>query len=79
MDNFDIIQVLGEGTYSTVYKATRKCDGLTYALKKVNILKLTPKEKQNALNEVRILASLHSPFIIKYREAFFDIEHGCLA
>ena len=79
MDNFDILETMGEGTYSTVYKVLRKSDNTIYALKKVNILKLNHKEKQNALNEVRILASLNSPFIIKYKEAFFDVGNLCLA
>jgi NIMA (never in mitosis gene a)-related kinase len=37
-----------------------------YALKKVQIDKLNPKEKQNALNEIRILASVKNQFIISY-------------
>jgi NIMA (never in mitosis gene a)-related kinase len=79
MNNFEILETIGEGTYSTVYKVLRKSDNCIYALKHVKILKLTQKEKQNALNEVRILASLSSPFIVKYKEAFFDIENACLA
>jgi NIMA (never in mitosis gene a)-related kinase len=31
---------------------------MTYALKKVKMGKLSDKEKENALNEVRILASI---------------------
>ena len=34
--------------------------------------KLAPKEKENALNEVRILASIDHPNIIAYKEAFFE-------
>jgi len=34
--------------------------------------KLSVKEKQNALNEVRILASINHPNIITYKEAFFE-------
>ena len=34
--------------------------------------KLTDKEKQNALNEVRILASIQHPNIIGYKEAFIE-------
>ena len=34
--------------------------------------KLSDKEKENALNEVRILASIHHPNIIAYKEAFID-------
>ena len=39
---------------------------------KVKIQKLSEKEKINALNEVRILASIDNPFVIGYKEAFFD-------
>ena len=48
----------GEGAYSTVYKVKRKSDNQFYALKKVKILNLSEKERENALNEVRILASI---------------------
>ena len=30
------------------------------------------------MNEVRILASIESPFIIGYKEAFFDENTSCL-
>ena len=30
------------------------------------------KDRENALNEIRILASEHSEFVISYKEAFFD-------
>jgi NIMA (never in mitosis gene a)-related kinase 1/4/5 len=33
---------------------------------------LSEKERKNALNEVRILASLNHPQIIAYKEAFFE-------
>lgn len=39
---------------------------------------LSTKEKENALNEVRILASIDSPYIVQYKEAFFDEESNCL-
>lgn len=35
-------------------------------------MNLSDKEKQNALNEVRILASIRQPNIIGYKEAFVD-------
>jgi len=38
-------------------------DGGEYALKKVKMVKLSDKEKENALNEVRILASINHPSI----------------
>ena len=35
-------------------------------------MKLSVKEKENALNEVRILASIKHPNIAGYNEAFFE-------
>ena len=34
------------------------------------LTKLSKKEKENALNEVRILASINHPNIVQYKEAF---------
>ena len=47
---------LGEGAFSIVYKVKRLSDGVEYALKKVRMANLSLKERENALNEVRILA-----------------------
>jgi len=47
-------------------------DGNSYALKKVKIQSLSDREKENALNEVRILASIKNPFVASYKQAFFD-------
>jgi NIMA (never in mitosis gene a)-related kinase len=61
-----------------VSKVRRLVDGNIYALKKVKLQNLSEKEKQNALNEVRILASVKSPYVITYKEAFFDENEQCL-
>ena len=74
MEGFEILEKLGEGAYSIVYKVRRKEDSNIYALKKVKLKGLSDKEKQNALNEVRILASVKSPFVISYKEAFIEEE-----
>ena len=78
MQDFKIISKLGEGAYSTVYKVKRIVDGDIYALKKVKLLNLSEKEKQNSLNEVRLLASIKSNFVISYKEAFFDEKDSTL-
>ena len=72
ISNFEIISKLGEGAFSSVFKVTRKSDQQIYALKKVKLTALKQKEKENSLNEVRILASVSHPNIIGYKEAFID-------
>lgn len=73
-----IMSKIGEGAYSDVYKVRRNSDARIYALKKVKMGQLSTKEKENALNEVRILASINHETIIGYKEAFFEDETSCL-
>jgi len=63
---------LGDGAYSNVFKVKRYEDSLFYALKKVKLDHLSEKEKENAINEVRILASIKHPNVIQYKDAFLD-------
>jgi NIMA (never in mitosis gene a)-related kinase 1/4/5 len=72
LSDFQIIKKLGDGAYSSVYKVRRQEDNDVYALKKVKMLNLSDKEKENALNEVRILASIEHQNVIQYKEAFID-------
>jgi len=76
--DFKQLALLGEGAYSAVYKVLRLADREIYALKKVKLPSLSDKEKQNALNEVRLLASIRHDSIISYKEAFFDEKTRCL-
>ena len=78
LSDFQIIKKLGDGAYSSVYKVRRTEDNDVYALKKVKMLNLSDKEKENALNEVRILASLEHPNVIQYKEAFIDESSSSL-
>ncbi|KAL4429871.1 hypothetical protein ABPG74_022894 [Tetrahymena malaccensis] len=72
LQNFEIIEKLGEGAYSQVYKVKRTIDQQIYALKKVNLTTLSLKEKENALNEVRIIASIRHPNVVSFKESFLS-------
>jgi len=51
----------------------RTTDGNYYALKRVKMTTLSEKDKQNALNEIRLLASVSHPNIVSYKESFVDV------
>lgn len=59
--------VIGDGSYSQVYKVKRIEDAHEYALKKVKMINLSDREKENALNEVRILASIKHKNVAAYK------------
>jgi NIMA (never in mitosis gene a)-related kinase len=72
LNDFTIKKKLGEGSYSQVSLVMRNADKQYYALKQVSISRLNEKERENALNEVRFLASIRHKNIIGYRAAFVD-------
>lgn len=72
LQDFEIISKLGEGSFSTVYCVRRGRDNRKYAMKRIKMMKLTEKERDNAINEVRFLASISSANIISYKQAIYD-------
>ena len=71
-NDFEFLSTLGKGAFSTVYLVKRKKDNKLYALKVITMERLSKIEQQNSLNEVRILSSINNPYIIAYKEAFWN-------
>ena len=70
--DFVTLKKLGSGSFSEVFKVKRVSDQTEYAMKKVKLMALSTKEKENALNEIRILASVVHKNVIGYKESFFE-------
>lgn len=72
VDMFEIIKIVGEGTYGQVYKAKDKITGDYVALKKVRL----DKEKEGfpitAVREIKILRQLSHPSIVNLKEIVTD-------
>eukprot|EP00826_Nyctotherus_ovalis_P064629 TRINITY_DN9485_c0_g2_i4.p1 TRINITY_DN9485_c0_g2~~TRINITY_DN9485_c0_g2_i4.p1 ORF type:complete len:610 (+),score=143.00 TRINITY_DN9485_c0_g2_i4:73-1902(+) len=47
-------------------------------MKQININQMSPLQKQEALNEAKILQSLNSPYIVGYYDSFIDEEKLCI-
>lgn len=76
--DFQILSKLGEGAYSSVYKVRRTHDNKEYALKRVKLMNLNAKERENALNEIRIIASIRHVNLVGYKEAFWENNSSSL-
>ena len=70
--DFKIIRLLGKGTYGAVYKVIRKSDNEEYAMKEVSIKDLKTREQEDAVNEIRVLASIKHRNILRYCDAFLE-------
>lgn len=78
LKDFEYLKEIGKGAFATVCLVKRKSDGIMYAMKRVKISSLSSKERENALNEVRILASIEHPNLIGFKECFYDEESKTL-
>ena len=72
LENYEIIGKLGSGKYASVYKIKRISDCYYFAMKKIMLNRMTPKEKANALSEVKLLTSISHPNIVSLVEVFYD-------
>ena len=72
LNDYEILKQIGTGAFSTVSLVKSKKDNLIYALKRVELTKMMPNEKDNSLNEIRLLASVNHVNIISYKESFYE-------
>ena len=73
--HFQLVRRIGRGSFGSVYKVIRRCDRSVYALKRVDLRGANARLAKDALNEVRLLASLRHPHIVQFLEAFPDGRH----
>ena len=90
IDDFEILQLLGEGAYGYVAKVKSKINHKIYAIKQIKLDNIKSNREMDLIeNEISIMQKLNHPLIIKYYKNFksFDsiyivmefIENGDLA
>ena len=50
ISDFEVVEKIGDGAYSNVYRVRRYEDNQKYAMKKVKLDSLSDKERENAIN-----------------------------
>jgi NIMA (never in mitosis gene a)-related kinase len=73
--DFEILAILGQGSFGVIYKVRRRVDDGIYVLKEIKMAGFSAKEQNEASNEARILATFHSPHIVQYHESFFEAHN----
>ena len=71
LEDFEILQTLGKGSYGFVAKVKSKINHKLYAMKMIDFhLIYEQTEVDLCLNEIKIIQSLNSPHTIKYYTSF---------
>lgn len=73
VDNYNLLSVIGKGTYAKVLLVRSKKDKQVYAMK---VLKkkyiLEKNQEKNIMTEKAILANIDHPFLVKLKATFQD-------
>eukprot|EP00903_Cladosiphon_okamuranus_P020587 g18898.t1 len=72
MEQFDVLQTLGKGSFGVVRKVRRKADGKTLVVKEMDYGAADEKQKEQIVAEVNILRELRHPFIVRYYDRIVD-------
>ena len=71
VDDFEILQVLGEGSFGYIAKVKSRLNHKIYAMKKIDLSKIKEQKVINLMmNETKILSELDNPMIVKYYKTF---------
>eukprot|EP00002_Diphylleia_rotans_P038746 TRINITY_DN8859_c0_g1_i1.p1 TRINITY_DN8859_c0_g1~~TRINITY_DN8859_c0_g1_i1.p1 ORF type:complete len:508 (-),score=92.25 TRINITY_DN8859_c0_g1_i1:341-1864(-) len=68
--DFAFLEVLGKGSFGCVHRVRSKQDNREYVIKEIDMSELTTEERSATKNEVSLLASLDSPYIVKHITSF---------
>ncbi|GMF55976.1 unnamed protein product [Phytophthora fragariaefolia] len=79
VNEFEELSAIGKGGFGQVMLAENRLDGRKYAIKRVglNLKNQTSKTLQKFLREVKILALLDHPNIVRYYQAWLEKVEEC--
>jgi len=76
LNDFDVLKLIGKGSYARVYLVRYKSNQKIYSMKKLNkpFIK-RKKEEKHIINERILLSKVNYPFLVKLFCCFQDQEH----
>eukprot|EP00123_Amoebidium_parasiticum_P000259 comp10624_c0_seq1/m.5319 comp10624_c0_seq1/g.5319 ORF comp10624_c0_seq1/g.5319 comp10624_c0_seq1/m.5319 type:complete len:498 (-) comp10624_c0_seq1:50-1543(-) len=72
LDDYEVLEVIGQGCYGKVSRVRRKPDGRVFVWKELEYGKMTSKERELLVGEVNILRKLRHPYIVRYHDHLHD-------
>ncbi|XP_023340046.1 serine/threonine-protein kinase Nek8 [Eurytemora carolleeae] len=70
LKDYEKIRMVGKGAFGAAILYRKREDGLMVIIKEINMMDLNANERQMALNEVKVLATLDHPNIVSYHDSF---------
>ncbi|KAF9260853.1 kinase-like protein [Marasmius fiardii PR-910] len=78
LDQYDALDVIGNGSFGIIRKVRRKADGSIFARKELNFERMSERDRKQIVAEVNILKDLHHEHIVRYHDRYVDRDAGIL-
>ncbi|EIN11156.1 kinase-like protein [Punctularia strigosozonata HHB-11173 SS5] len=78
LDQFECLDVIGNGSFGIIRKVRRKTDGVIFARKDLNFERMSERDRKQIVAEVNILKDLHHTHIVRYHDRYVDRDAGIL-
>mmetsp|Transcript_41345 Transcript_41345/g.50123 ORF Transcript_41345/g.50123 Transcript_41345/m.50123 type:complete len:723 (+) Transcript_41345:289-2457(+) len=72
MEKFEKIKSLGRGAQGSVILVRRKADGSKFVIKRIFVDEQSEEDKEEVMNEIKVLATLAHPNIVGYYGSFME-------
>ncbi|KAJ3576814.1 hypothetical protein NP233_g162 [Leucocoprinus birnbaumii] len=78
LDQYEPLDIIGNGSFGIIRKVRRKADGMVFARKELNFERMTERDRKQIVSEVNILKELNNEHIVRYHDRHVDREAGIL-